>query len=91
MKKTFTFSEAVCSSTSRRIAELSATLCLSDFGELPANLVIEKAQSPQEPQVSGTSVTSPTKTPEYRAALELEMWKESQEKIFEQQVGLRCF
>lgn len=91
MKKTFTFSEAVCFSTSRRIAELSATLCLSDFGELPANLVIEKAQSPQEPQVSGTSVTSPTKTPEYRAALELEMWKESQEKIFEQQVGLRCF
>ena len=34
-----------------------------------------------------TATTSPRHTLEYKAAMELEMWKEQQEALFEEQVG----
>lgn len=45
--------------------------------------------SAQPPKVSGKSVSpeQPRETAEYQAAVELEMWKESQEQMFENQVS----
>lgn len=73
----------------RRIAELSARLSLSDFGEVPAQLVVEREPSSQSKTDTGEAVhhsPNPTETAEYKAALELEMWKDAQEKLFESQV-----
>lgn len=49
-------------------------------------------QAPSHPQVQQTqpprapSPVEPRETPEYQAAIELELWKETQEKNFENQV-----
>lgn len=45
-----------------------------------------KLAAPAQPHGGGEVEAKPRETPEYRAALELEMWKEMQEDLFENQV-----
>lgn len=51
-----------------------------------ANQVYHKLAAPAQPHGGGEVEAKPRETPEYRAALELEMWKEMQEDLFENQV-----
>lgn len=51
-----------------------------------ANQVYNKPAVPARPYSGGEAGTKPRETREYRAALELEMWKEMQEDLFENQV-----
>ena len=70
----------------KRVAELNARVTLSDFGEVPAKLVVQQ-EVPKSPQNTlSCRSPSPSKSAEYKVALELEMWKDAQEKLFEQQV-----
>jgi len=72
-----------------RVADLSLLTSLTDLGEVPAHLVIQQEIMPAVTSPS----PNPTETAEYRAALEIEMWKERQEKAFEKQVirkGIEC-
>ncbi|XP_029475642.1 centrosomal protein of 120 kDa isoform X2 [Rhinatrema bivittatum] len=84
--------------TSNQIAELSYTMTLEDYGLVKVQEVVvsESSQSlgagqkiafpsPQSSQVK-ESQPQPRETLEYKAALELEMWKEVQEDLFENQL-----
>ncbi|KAM6106197.1 centrosomal protein of 120 kDa isoform 2-T2 [Pterocles gutturalis] len=81
-----------------RIAELSYAITLEDYGlvKMQEVLVSESSQcvgADQQrhvphthPQCTTESHPEPRETLEYKAALELEMWKEMQEDIFENQL-----
>ncbi|NXO05142.1 CE120 protein, partial [Rhinopomastus cyanomelas] len=81
-----------------RIAELSCAITLEDYGlvKMQEVLVSDSSQfagAGQQRPVSQTQPHSakeghpqPRETLEYKAALELEMWKEMQEDIFEDQL-----
>ncbi|XP_068943837.1 centrosomal protein of 120 kDa [Petaurus breviceps papuanus] len=83
--------------TNNRIAELSYTLTLEDHGlvKIREILISESAQGlaavQQKPQALCVTETQaePRETLEYKAALELEMWKEMQEDLFENQLKKR--
>ncbi|XP_036596777.1 centrosomal protein of 120 kDa isoform X2 [Trichosurus vulpecula] len=99
-----TYSEKVpvtaAQGTNNRIADLSYTLTLEDHGlvKIREILISESAQglaaiqqkplSPQAPCVTETQA-EPRETLEYKAALELEIWKEMQEDLFENQLKKR--
>ncbi|XP_060787860.1 centrosomal protein of 120 kDa isoform X2 [Neoarius graeffei] len=78
------------------VAELNYVTVLEDMGLVKAQdvLLSESSQSanqvyykPKAPSYNGDEVgTKPRETLEYRAALELEMWKEMQEDLFENQL-----
>lgn len=70
-------------------AEISVVMSLEDWGPLAPSVVDgstqpKSAQIPTTPQLPET--TSARHTAEYQAALELEMWKEEQEKIFDKEL-----
>ncbi|XP_041340102.1 centrosomal protein of 120 kDa isoform X2 [Pyrgilauda ruficollis] len=81
-----------------RIAELSCTITLEDYGLVKVQEVMVSDSSQdvgagQQRHVSHTQLRcapedhpEPRETLEYKAALELEMWKEMQEDIFENQL-----
>nr|XP_022334078.1 centrosomal protein of 120 kDa-like [Crassostrea virginica] len=80
----------------QRIGEVCFVLCLEDWGPITAQQIVVQQEAP--PPVIGSPVRSPKapikpvspeeprKTAEYQAAVELEMWKESQEQMFENQL-----
>ncbi|XP_006130162.1 centrosomal protein of 120 kDa isoform X1 [Pelodiscus sinensis] len=80
-----------------RIAELSYSVTLEDYGLVKMHEVLvsdssqclgagqQQAPPPQPHHVPETE-PEPRETLEYKAALELEMWKEMQEDIFENQL-----
>ncbi|XP_074062052.1 centrosomal protein of 120 kDa isoform X2 [Macrotis lagotis] len=86
--------------TNNRIADLSYTLTLEDHGLVKIREIIitessqalaaiqQKPLSPQAVCVTETQA-QPRETLEYKAALELEMWKEMQEDLFENQLKKR--
>uniref|UniRef100_A0A674K6K2 Centrosomal protein of 120 kDa n=1 Tax=Terrapene triunguis TaxID=2587831 RepID=A0A674K6K2_9SAUR len=73
-----------------RIAELSYTVTLEDYGLVKMHEVLVSDSSQQVPPSQPPHVPEtepePRETLEYKAALELEMWKEMQEDIFENQL-----
>ncbi|NXP55906.1 CE120 protein, partial [Heliornis fulica] len=81
-----------------RIAELSYAMTLEDYGlvKMREVLVSDSSQHvgagqqrhvpPTQPRCALENHPEPRETLEYRAALELEMWKEMQEDIFENQL-----
>ncbi|KAF4110425.1 centrosomal protein of 120 kDa [Onychostoma macrolepis] len=80
---------------SEKLAELCYVSVLEDLGFVKAQdiLVSEASQGPAAalappPQGPGgeETVTRPRETLEYKAALELEMWKEMQEDLFDNQL-----
>ncbi|XP_028911773.1 centrosomal protein of 120 kDa isoform X4 [Ornithorhynchus anatinus] len=97
-----TYSERVsvtaAQGTNKKIADLSYTVTLEDYGlvKMQEIFVSDSSQnisilhqkplsSPQALPVPETQ-PKPRETLEYKAALELEMWKEMQEDIFENQL-----
>ncbi|KAF3821484.1 hypothetical protein GH733_009526 [Mirounga leonina] len=97
-----TYSECVSFITAQgsnnRIMDLSYTVTLEDYGlvKMREILVSDSSQGLSAVQQKPSSVppapcpsevqTEPRETLEYKAALELEMWKEMQEDIFENQL-----
>ncbi|NXA54916.1 CE120 protein, partial [Nothocercus julius] len=90
-----TISVTAAQGSSNRIAELSYAITLEDYGLVKVHEVVVSDSSqcigvgqqqhvprPQAPEVQ----PEPRETLEYKAALELEMWKEMQEDIFENQL-----
>ncbi|NWT50705.1 CE120 protein, partial [Erythrocercus mccallii] len=81
-----------------RIAELSYTITLEDYGLVKVQEVMvsdssqgvgagQQRQVPHtQPRCMPEDCPEPRKTLEYKAALELEMWKKMQEDIFENQL-----
>ncbi|XP_026508192.2 centrosomal protein of 120 kDa isoform X1 [Terrapene carolina triunguis] len=80
-----------------RIAELSYTVTLEDYGLVKMHEVLVSDSSqclgagqqqvpPSQPPHVPETEPEPRETLEYKAALELEMWKEMQEDIFENQL-----
>ncbi|XP_045650800.1 centrosomal protein of 120 kDa isoform X1 [Ursus americanus] len=97
-----TYSESVpfiaAQGSNNRIMDLSYTVTLEDYGlvKMREILVSDSSQGLPAVQQKPSSVppapcpsevqTEPRETLEYKAALELEMWKEMQEDIFENQL-----
>ncbi|NXX85989.1 CE120 protein, partial [Urocolius indicus] len=92
-----TVSVAAAQGSGNRIAELSYTITLEDYGlvKMQEVLVSDSSQcvgAGQQQHVPHTRPHAPENHPEpretleYKAALELEMWKEMQEDIFENQL-----
>ncbi|KAM6222568.1 centrosomal protein of 120 kDa [Rhynchocyon petersi] len=97
-----TFSESVpviaAQGSNNRIVDLSYTITLEDYGlvKMREIFISESSQVlsalPQKPSslppapCPSEIQTEPRETLEYKAALELEMWKEMQEDIFENQL-----
>ncbi|KAB0392118.1 hypothetical protein E2I00_011330 [Balaenoptera physalus] len=97
-----TFSESVpiiaAQGSNNRIVDLSYTVTLEDYGlvKMREIFVSDSSQGLSAVQQKPSSVppapcpseiqTEPRETLEYKAALELEMWKEMQEDIFENQL-----
>ncbi|XP_076994921.1 centrosomal protein of 120 kDa isoform X4 [Tamandua tetradactyla] len=97
-----TYSESVpvtaTQGSNNRIVDLSYTMTLEDYGlvKMREIFVSDSSQSlsavPQKPSSLPPALctseiqTEPRETLEYKAALELEMWKEMQEDIFENQL-----
>ncbi|XP_032482488.1 centrosomal protein of 120 kDa isoform X4 [Phocoena sinus] len=97
-----TFSESVpviaAQGSNHRIVDLSYTVTLEDYGlvKMREIFVSDSSQGVSAVQQKPSSVppapcpseiqTEPRETLEYKAALELEMWKEMQEDIFENQL-----
>ncbi|XP_010226090.1 PREDICTED: centrosomal protein of 120 kDa isoform X1 [Tinamus guttatus] len=90
-----TISVTAAQGSSNRIAELSYAITLEDYGLVKVHEVLVSDSSqcigagqqqhvpqPQAPEIQ----PEPRETLEYKAALELEMWKEMQEDIFENQL-----
>ncbi|NXA39784.1 CE120 protein, partial [Eudromia elegans] len=90
-----TVSVTAAQGSSSRIAELSYAITLEDYGLVKMHEVLVSDSSqcvgsdhhqhvpqPQAPDIQ----PEPRETLEYKAALELEMWKEMQEDIFENQL-----
>uniref|UniRef100_A0A4W2I7N9 Centrosomal protein of 120 kDa n=1 Tax=Bos indicus x Bos taurus TaxID=30522 RepID=A0A4W2I7N9_BOBOX len=98
-----TFSESVpivaTQGSNNRIVDLSYTVTLEDYGlvKMREIFVSDSSQGLSAVQQKPSSVppapcpseiqTEPRETLEYKAALELEMWKEMQEDIFENQLN----
>ncbi|XP_010337708.3 centrosomal protein of 120 kDa isoform X3 [Saimiri boliviensis] len=97
-----TYSESVpvtaAQGSNNRIADLSYTVTLEDYGlvKMREIFVSDSSQGVSAVQQKPSSLppapcpseiqTEPRETLEYKAALELEMWKEMQEDIFENQL-----
>ncbi|KAK1345025.1 hypothetical protein QTO34_013729 [Cnephaeus nilssonii] len=97
-----TYSESVpiiaAQGSNNRIINLSYTMTLEDYGILKTReiFVSDSSQGLTAVQQNSSSLppapcpsevqTEPRETLEYKAALELEMWKERQEDIFENQL-----
>ncbi|XP_011843162.1 PREDICTED: centrosomal protein of 120 kDa isoform X2 [Mandrillus leucophaeus] len=97
-----TYSESVpiiaAQGSNNRIADLSYTVTLEDYGlvKMREIFVSDSSQGVSAIQQKPSSLppapcpseiqTEPRETLEYKAALELEMWKEMQEDIFENQL-----
>ncbi|XP_061874903.1 centrosomal protein of 120 kDa isoform X4 [Colius striatus] len=92
-----TVSVAAAQGSGNRIAELSYTVTLEDYGLVKMQEVLMSDSSQcvdagQERHVPHSQPHAPENHPEpretleYKAALELEMWKEMQEDIFENQL-----
>ncbi|XP_044914210.1 centrosomal protein of 120 kDa isoform X4 [Felis catus] len=97
-----TYSESVpfiaAQGSNNRIMDLSYTVTLEDYGlvKMREILVSDSSQGLSAGQQKACSLppapcpseiqTEPRETLEYKAALELEMWKEMQEDIFENQL-----
>ncbi|XP_055154952.1 centrosomal protein of 120 kDa isoform X2 [Symphalangus syndactylus] len=97
-----TYSESVpviaAQGSNNRIADLSYTVTLEDYGLVKMHeiFISESSQGVSAVQQKPSSLppapcpseiqTEPRETLEYKAALELEMWKEMQEDIFENQL-----
>ncbi|XP_052011142.1 centrosomal protein of 120 kDa isoform X2 [Apodemus sylvaticus] len=90
-----TYSESVpviaAQGSNNRIVDLSYTLTLEDYGlvKMREIFVSESSQKPSSPPPApcpSEIQVEPRETLEYKAALELEMWKEMQEDIFESQL-----
>ncbi|XP_006886061.1 PREDICTED: centrosomal protein of 120 kDa [Elephantulus edwardii] len=97
-----TFSESVpviaAQGSNNRIADLSYTVTLEDYGLVKMREIFVSESSQGLPAVAqkpsslppapcpSEVQTEPRETLEYKAALELEMWKEMQEDIFENQL-----
>ncbi|XP_029797630.1 centrosomal protein of 120 kDa isoform X1 [Suricata suricatta] len=97
-----TYSESVpfvaAQGSNNRIMDLSYTVTLEDYGlvKMREILVSDSSQGLSAVQQKPSSLppapcpseiqTEPRETLEYKAALELEMWKEMQEDIFENQL-----
>ncbi|XP_032123578.1 centrosomal protein of 120 kDa isoform X1 [Sapajus apella] len=97
-----TYSETVpviaAQGSNNRIADLSYTVTLEDYGlvKMREIFVSDSSQGVSAVQQKPSSLppapcpseiqTEPRETLEYKAALELEMWKEMQEDIFENQL-----
>ncbi|KAG9487890.1 hypothetical protein GDO78_007602 [Eleutherodactylus coqui] len=94
-RQTFSEKAAVLSREgSKKVADLSYTITLENYGLVKERAVVvsESSQSsalqnpsPQAPP-SNKPMSEPRETLEYKAALELEMWKEMQEEIFASQL-----
>ncbi|XP_075692280.1 centrosomal protein of 120 kDa [Rhinoderma darwinii] len=76
-----------------KVADLSYTITLEDYGLVKVRevLVSESSQSsafqnPPQPPPSPKRIQEPRETREYKAALEVEMWKEMQEEVFASQL-----
>ncbi|XP_036759067.1 centrosomal protein of 120 kDa isoform X2 [Manis pentadactyla] len=98
-----TFSESVpiiaAQGSNNRIIDLSYTVTLEDYGlvKMREIFISDSSQGLSAAQQKPSSLptapcpleiqTEPRETLEYKAALELEMWKEMQEDIFENQVA----
>ncbi|KAL2092860.1 hypothetical protein ACEWY4_012658 [Coilia grayii] len=83
--------------STEKVAELSYVTTLEDLGLVKAQDIAisdsSKSGNPVQPSsvvapsaVPSGGVPEPRETPEYRAALELEMWKEMQEDLFDDQL-----
>ncbi|XP_069631795.1 centrosomal protein of 120 kDa isoform X3 [Haliaeetus albicilla] len=93
-----TVSVIAAQGSGNRIAELSYAITLEDYGlvKMQEVLVSDSSQCVGAGQQQHVPRTQPHRTPEnhrepretleYKAALELEMWKEMQEDIFENQL-----
>ncbi|NXO51712.1 CE120 protein, partial [Aramus guarauna] len=93
-----TVSVTAAQGSGNRIAELSYAITLEDYGlvKMQEVLVSDSSQcvgaGPQQhvpasqPRCAPENHPEPRETLEYKAALELEMWKEMQEDIFENQL-----
>nr|XP_054411855.1 centrosomal protein of 120 kDa isoform X1 [Pongo abelii] len=97
-----TYSESVpiiaAQGSNNRIADLSYTVTLEDYGlvKMREIFISDSSQGVSAVQQKPSSLppapcpseiqTEPRETLEYKAALELEMWKEIQEDIFENQL-----
>ncbi|MCJ8735046.1 hypothetical protein PDJAM_G00242260 [Pangasius djambal] len=97
-----TYSERIAviktTGSNEKVAELSYVTVLEDMGLVKAkdvllsessqsaNQVHHKPAAPARPYSGGEVGTKPRETLEYKAALELEMWKEMQEDLFENQL-----
>ncbi|KAM9587186.1 centrosomal protein of 120 kDa isoform 5-T5 [Morphnus guianensis] len=93
-----TVSVTAAQGSGNRIAELSYAITLEDYGlvKMQEVLVSDSSQCAGAGQQQHVPCTQPRRTPEnhpepretleYKAALELEMWKEMQEDIFENQL-----
>uniref|UniRef100_A0A8C3KJW7 Centrosomal protein of 120 kDa n=1 Tax=Calidris pygmaea TaxID=425635 RepID=A0A8C3KJW7_9CHAR len=93
-----TVSVTAAQGSGNRIAELSYTITLEDYGLVKVQEVLVSDSSQcvgagqqrhvphTQPRCASESHPEPRETLEYKAALELEMWKEMQEDIFENQL-----
>ncbi|KAF7695255.1 centrosomal protein of 120 kDa [Silurus meridionalis] len=97
-----TYSERIAvnrtTGSNEKVAELSYVAVLEDMGLVKAqavlisessqsaNQVCHKPAAPSKPYGGNEVGTKPRETLEYRAAMELEMWKEMQEDLFENQL-----
>ena len=84
-------------SPAQRIGELHVVLSLEDWGPMNTQKIVVNGDSTSQAySVSDAAQAAappapppePRETQEYKAAMELEMWKEQQETVFENQV---CF
>ncbi|NXI98327.1 CE120 protein, partial [Psophia crepitans] len=93
-----TVSVTAAQGSGSRIAELSYAITLEDYGlvKMQEVLVSDSSQCvgagpqqqvpPTQPRCAPENNPEPRETLEYKAALELEMWKEMQEDVFENQL-----
>ncbi|XP_073532916.1 centrosomal protein of 120 kDa [Phyllobates terribilis] len=79
-----------------KVADLSYAIILEDFGLVKEREVVvsesfQNSAPPNPPQLSPSPkhASEPRETLEYKAALELEMWKEMQEEVFTSQLKKR--
>uniref|UniRef100_A0A4W3J651 Centrosomal protein 120 n=1 Tax=Callorhinchus milii TaxID=7868 RepID=A0A4W3J651_CALMI len=74
--------------SNNKIAELYYLMTLEDYGLVKTQQVIvsDSSQVGLDSAVEPAPVTTPRETIEYKAALELEKWKELQEDLFENQL-----
>uniref|UniRef100_UPI00358EFD77 centrosomal protein of 120 kDa isoform X2 n=1 Tax=Myxine glutinosa TaxID=7769 RepID=UPI00358EFD77 len=78
------------SGTSRKVAELNCSLTLEDHGPVKLQGIVcdssDLQPTEKKPTKTPEAAAGPRQTVEYQAALELEMWKDMQERLFESQL-----